>query len=97
VTQAAIAAAFAFLGQTGTTVKGAYDVLISMMVVAVMLPFVALSASAIPLFGGAAVPESCRTRRPSDHHHDGAHRACDNARIHRAGTRTGRPMMRISC
>jgi amino acid transporter len=56
VTQAAIAAAFAFLGQAGTSVKGAYDVLISMMVVAVMLPFVALFASAIPLSGGAAVP-----------------------------------------
>ncbi|HTV96747.1 MAG TPA: APC family permease [Steroidobacteraceae bacterium] len=56
VTQAAIAAAFTFLGQAGTTVKGAYEVLISMMVVAVMLPFVALFASAIPLSGGAAVP-----------------------------------------
>jgi amino acid transporter len=56
VTQSAIAAAFAFLGQAGTTVKGAYDVLISMMVVAVMLPFVSLFASAIPLSGGAAVP-----------------------------------------
>jgi amino acid transporter len=56
VTQSAIAAAFAFLGQAGTTVKGAYDVLISMMVVAVMLPFISLFASAIPLSRGAAVP-----------------------------------------
>jgi amino acid transporter len=56
VTQSAIAAAFAFLGQAGTTVKGAYDVLISMMVVAVMLPFIPLFASAISLSGGAAVP-----------------------------------------
>jgi glutamate:GABA antiporter len=56
VTQSAIAAAFVFLGQAGTTVKGAYDVLISMMVVAVMLPFISLFASAIPLSGGAAVP-----------------------------------------
>ncbi len=55
-TQSAIAAAFAFLGQAGTTVKGAYDVLISMMVVAVMLPFVSLFACAIPLSGGAAAP-----------------------------------------
>jgi amino acid transporter len=56
VTQSAIAAAFAFLGQAGTTVKGAYDVLISMMVVAVMLPFIPLFASAIALSGGAPVP-----------------------------------------
>ncbi len=56
VTQSAIAAAFAFLGQAGTTVKGAYNVLISMMVVAVMLPFIPLFASAISLSGGAAVP-----------------------------------------
>jgi amino acid transporter len=56
VTQSAIAAAFAFLGQAGTTVKGAYDVLISMMVVAVMLPFISLFASTIPLSRGAAVP-----------------------------------------
>jgi amino acid transporter len=56
VTQSAIAAVFAFLGQAGTTVKGAYDVLISMMVIAVMLPFISLFASAIPLSGGAPVP-----------------------------------------
>ncbi len=56
VTQSAIAAVFAFLGQAGTTVKGAYDVLISMMVIGVMLPFISLFASAIPLSGGAPVP-----------------------------------------
>ncbi len=56
VTQSAVAAGFAFLGQAGTTVKGAYDVLISMMVVAVMLPFISLFASAIPLSRGVAVP-----------------------------------------
>ena len=60
VTQSAIAAAFAFLGQAGTTVKGAYDVLISMMVVAVMLPFIALFASAIPLSRGAPVAGELR-------------------------------------
>jgi len=56
VTQSVIAAVFAFLGQAGSTVKGAYDVLVSMMVIAVMLPFIALFASAIPLSGGAPVP-----------------------------------------
>lgn len=56
VTQSVIAAVFAFLGQAGTTVRGAYDVLISMMVIAVMLPFISLFASAIPLSGGPPVP-----------------------------------------
>jgi amino acid transporter len=56
VAQSVIAAVFAFLGQAGTTVKGAYSVLISMMVVAVMLPFISLFASAIPLSGGPPVP-----------------------------------------
>src|ERR1700677_4686287 len=56
VTQSVIAAAFAFLGQAGTTVKGAYDVLISMMVVAVMLPFISLFASTIPRSAGATAP-----------------------------------------
>lgn len=54
VTQAAIAAVFAFLGQAGTTVKGAYDVLVSMMVIAVLLPFVFLFAAAIKLSGEPA-------------------------------------------
>jgi glutamate:GABA antiporter len=56
VTQSVIAGVFVFLGQAGTTVKGAYSVLISMMVVAVMLPFISLFASAIPLSGGPPVP-----------------------------------------
>lgn len=56
VTQSLIAAVFAFLGQAGTTVRGAYEVLISMMVIAVMLPFISLFASVIPLSGGAPMP-----------------------------------------
>lgn len=48
-TQAVIAALFAFLGQAGTTVKGAYDVLVSMMVIAVLLPFLFLFSAAIKL------------------------------------------------
>lgn len=61
-TQSVIAAVFAFLGQAGTTVKGAYDVLVSMMVVAVLLPFLFLFASAIRLSaepnvsGGIRIP-----------------------------------------
>lgn len=54
VTQAVIAATFAFLGQAGTTVKGAYDVLVSMMVIAVLLPFLFLFGAAIKLSGEPA-------------------------------------------
>jgi amino acid transporter len=49
VTQALIAAGFIVLSQGGTTVKGAYDVLVSMTVIATMLPFLFLFASAIKL------------------------------------------------
>lgn len=60
VTQALIAGVFVFLGQAGTSVKGAYDVLVSMMVIAVMLPFVPLFAAAIRLSSGAPVPGEIR-------------------------------------
>ncbi len=59
-TQSTIAALFVFLGQAGTTVKGAYDVLVSMMVIAVLLPFV-------PLFG-AAIKLSAAPAQPGDIH-----------------------------
>ncbi|MCZ8132695.1 MAG: APC family permease [Steroidobacteraceae bacterium] len=49
VLQATIAALFVFLGQAGTTVKGAYEVLISMMVIAVLMPFLFLFSAAIKL------------------------------------------------
>jgi glutamate:GABA antiporter len=52
VTQAAIAAIFIFLGQGGTSVRGAYDVLVSSTVVITMVPFLFLFASALK-FGGA--------------------------------------------
>ncbi len=47
VTQAGIAAIFIFLGQGGTTVRGAYDVLVSSTVVITMVPFLFLFASAL--------------------------------------------------
>jgi amino acid transporter len=47
--QSTIAAAFIVLSQGGTTVKGAYDVLVSMTVIGVLLPFLYLFASAIKL------------------------------------------------
>jgi amino acid transporter len=51
VTQAAIAALFIFLGQGGTSVKGAYDVLVSATVMITMVPFLFLFASAVKLRG----------------------------------------------
>ncbi len=55
-TQALIIALLAIMGQAGTSVRGAYSVLVEMMVIATMLPFVPLYASAIKLSGGAPVP-----------------------------------------
>ncbi|MBV9027352.1 MAG: APC family permease [Candidatus Eremiobacteraeota bacterium] len=54
ITQAAIAAVFIFLGQGGTSVKGAYDVLVSSTVLITMIPFLLLFASALKLRPGAS-------------------------------------------
>ena len=59
-TQAVIIAAFAILGQAGTSVRGAYTVVVEMMVVATMLPFVPLFGAAIKLSAGAPVPGEVR-------------------------------------
>jgi len=40
------------MGQAGTTVKGAYDVLVSLMVIGLMLPYLFLFTAAIRLSGG---------------------------------------------
>ena len=50
VTQAVIAAVFIFLGQSGTSVRGAYAVLVSTTVLTTMLPFLFVFASAIKLY-----------------------------------------------
>ncbi len=60
VTQAAIAAIFIFLGQGGTSVKGAYDVLVSSTVIITMVPFLFLFASAIKLYAEPATAEALR-------------------------------------
>ena len=57
LTQAGIAAVFIFLGQGGTTVRGAYDVLVSSTVIATLVPFLFLFAAAIKLRGEAPTPE----------------------------------------
>ncbi len=58
--QALIIALLAIMGQAGTSVRGAYSVLVEMMVIATMLPFVPLFASAIKLSAGAPVPGEAR-------------------------------------
>jgi len=58
--QAAVIVIFVFVGQAGTSVRGAYNVLVSLMVAATMLPFLALFASAIKLSGGEPVPGEAR-------------------------------------
>ena len=60
ITQAALACLFAVLGQAGSTVKGAYDVLVSMMVIATMLPFLFLFAIAIRLSADPPAPGELR-------------------------------------
>lgn len=59
-TQAGIAALFIFLGQGGTSVRGAYDVLVSSTVVITMVPFLFLFAAAFKLRATPATPEMVR-------------------------------------
>jgi amino acid transporter len=54
--QAAIAALFIFLGQAGTTVKGAYDVLVSMSIIGYFIPYLFMFASMIKLQAEAPGP-----------------------------------------
>jgi len=49
LTQAAVTVVFIVLGQAGTTVKGAYEVLVSLMVLIYMIPFLFLFGAAIRL------------------------------------------------
>jgi amino acid transporter len=49
LTQSAIGAVFIFLGQAGTSVKGAYDVLVSMGVITYFIPYLYLFASMFKL------------------------------------------------
>jgi amino acid transporter len=58
--QAAIAAVFIFLGQAGTTVKGAYDVLVSMSIISYFIPYLFMFASMIRLQREPVGPEVMR-------------------------------------
>ncbi len=56
VTQSAITAVFIFLGQAGTSVRGAYDALVSMTIIWYFIPFLFLFTAAIKLRGELTLP-----------------------------------------
>jgi amino acid transporter len=59
-TQAVISAILIFLGQSGTTVKGAYTVLVSSTVITTLIPFVFLFGSALKMH---AEPQTTNTTK----------------------------------
>jgi glutamate:GABA antiporter len=60
LTQFVLGVVFIFLGQAGTSVKGAYDVLVSMGVITYFIPYLYLFAAMIKLQGEPAGPEVIR-------------------------------------
>jgi glutamate:GABA antiporter len=58
--QAGIAALFVFLGQAGTSVRGAYDALVSMSIVTYFIPFLFMFAAMIALQREPAGPDVMR-------------------------------------
>jgi glutamate:GABA antiporter len=60
LTQFVLAVVFIFLGQAGTSVKGAYDVLVSMGVITYFIPYLFLFASMIKLQREPAGPDVIR-------------------------------------
>jgi glutamate:GABA antiporter len=60
LTQFAFGAVFVFLGQAGTSVKGAYDVLVSMGVITYFIPYVYLFAAMLKLQSEPAGPAVIR-------------------------------------
>jgi amino acid transporter len=58
--QAAIAALFIFLGQAGTSVRGAYDALVSMAIIAYFIPFLFMFAAMMVVQRESAGPEVIR-------------------------------------
>lgn len=60
IAQAGIAAVFIFLGQAGTSVKGAYDVLVSMSIIAYFVPYIFMFAAMIRVQGEPAGSEVIR-------------------------------------
>ena len=60
LTQFVLGALFIFLGQAGTSVKGAYDVLVSMGVITYFIPYLYLFAAMLKLQGETAGPDVTR-------------------------------------
>lgn len=60
VVQSALGAVFVFLGQAGTSVKGAYDVLVSMGVITYFIPYLYLFAAMFKLQSEPAGPHVIR-------------------------------------
>jgi glutamate:GABA antiporter len=60
IIQSVLAAGFVLLGQVGTNVKGAYDVLVSMGIITVFIPFLMLFAAMIKLQARPAGPHVVR-------------------------------------
>jgi amino acid transporter len=60
LTQSAITVIFVLLGQAGTSVKGAYNALVSMTVVATMLPFLLVFGSALKIQAEPRGPTAIR-------------------------------------
>lgn len=60
LTQAGISALFVVLGQAGTSVRGAYDVLVSMSVISYFIPFLFMFAALIKVQAQPAGPEVLR-------------------------------------
>src|SRR5947208_13099359 len=58
--QALIAAFFVFIGQAGTSVRGAYDALVSMGIIAYFIPFLFMFAAMIVLQRERAAPDVMR-------------------------------------
>jgi amino acid transporter len=58
--QAVVAALFILLGQAGTTVRGAYDVLVSMSIISYFIPYLFMFASMIRLQREPAGPDVIR-------------------------------------
>lgn len=60
LTQTALGGLFVFLGQAGTSVKGAYDVLVSMGIITAFVPFLFVFLSLIAVQKEEARPETIR-------------------------------------
>ena len=81
--QALITGVFVFLGQAGTSVRGAYDALVSMTIIWYFIPFLYLFSAAIKLRARGAhpgLPDPGRQRRRRGPRRRGP---ADDARLHR--------------